>query len=284
MGTDIHQRARELETDLLRSLEEIERERTRVVGLLNGVRTFLAGDANRTGRDLIGSAVSPARVFGGGSSQHNFPTAAGLPEGITRRQAIQDAISEFGGSTFTVNDVIQKHLTAYPRDDSNNLRHDVSRILRQKVRDDELKLVKKAEKPPESNIYQDEARKEKDSATQDDVESNSISLDGKIDDEAWIRDDAHEETRLDDASSERVSLRHIVREQAQKVLADPNVDVITQTVLKQSVLRAYPDVKASSLRRAISKVLNELVEQGKLELADRGTGGSLHKYSKRGGQ
>lgn len=61
-------------------------------------------------------------------------------------------------------------------------------------------------------------------------------------------------------------------------LADPNVEIISQTVVRERVVRDYPEAKLPSIRSAIANRLTELNKQGKLELVEESRGGEPNKF------
>ncbi|WP_152670652.1 hypothetical protein [Rubrobacter aplysinae] len=61
-------------------------------------------------------------------------------------------------------------------------------------------------------------------------------------------------------------------------LADPSVEIISQTVVRERVVRDYPEAKLPSIRSAIANRLTELHKQGKLELVEEARGGEPNKF------
>ncbi len=61
-------------------------------------------------------------------------------------------------------------------------------------------------------------------------------------------------------------------------LADPSVEIISQTVIRERVVRDYPEAKLPSIRSAIANRLTELNKQGKLELVEEARGGEPNKF------
>lgn len=67
-----------------------------------------------------------------------------------------------------------------------------------------------------------------------------------------------------------------------KVMGDSTVDIVTQTEIKDRILANQPVSKnyLNSLRVLIVTHLNELMEQGYLELLEKGRAGQPNKYRK----
>jgi hypothetical protein len=58
-------------------------------------------------------------------------------------------------------------------------------------------------------------------------------------------------------------------------------DIVTQTEIREQIMRQYPDAKLSSVRSAVSHFLSDLEKQGRVGLIEKGQGGSPHKYRKK---
>jgi hypothetical protein len=71
-----------------------------------------------------------------------------------------------------------------------------------------------------------------------------------------------------------------VRQEIDTVMADGGIDVLTQSEIKERLLKKYPDAKVPSIRSAISHFLSELTKEGDLELIEKGRAGSPNKYRK----
>jgi hypothetical protein len=72
----------------------------------------------------------------------------------------------------------------------------------------------------------------------------------------------------------------VIREEIQSVLSDPVTESITQPEVKDRVLKRYPDAKIANIRTAISRLFKQQVEQGELELIEKGLAGAPNKYRK----
>lgn len=72
--------------------------------------------------------------------------------------------------------------------------------------------------------------------------------------------------------------RSMVNEYVEGVLADPEIEIITQTEIKARILQNHPDSKVHSLRSAIHMRLNELIDEGRLVKLETGKAGSPSKY------
>lgn len=72
----------------------------------------------------------------------------------------------------------------------------------------------------------------------------------------------------------------IIREEVRKALLDTDTDIITQTDLKDRILKKYPDAKIASVAPSISRCLSQMTDRGELELVERGTASKPHKYRK----
>lgn len=73
----------------------------------------------------------------------------------------------------------------------------------------------------------------------------------------------------------------IIREEVRSALQDTEVEIITQSYLKDRILQKYPDAKITSLAPAISRTLSQLTELRVLELVEKGVAGAPHKYRRR---
>ena len=78
--------------------------------------------------------------------------------------------------------------------------------------------------------------------------------------------------------------KDVVLKFVDEVMNDPTVDVVTQTEVKDRILAHYPVSRdyLNSLRILIIGPLNELEEQGYLELVERASAGKPNKYRKTG--
>lgn len=83
-------------------------------------------------------------------------------------------------------------------------------------------------------------------------------------------------------SGGRTISKDIIQKFVRDVLADPSVDLVTQTEVKDRLLREYPDAKVPSVRSGITNELTALKDQGQLELAEEGRAGTPNKYRKTG--
>ena len=73
----------------------------------------------------------------------------------------------------------------------------------------------------------------------------------------------------------------VIREEVRSALQDADIEIITQSYLKDRILQKYPDAKITSLAPAISRTLSQFTAQGKLELIEKGVAGAPHKYRRR---
>lgn len=80
------------------------------------------------------------------------------------------------------------------------------------------------------------------------------------------------------APSGRTIHMTVIGEEVDNAISDGNADEITQTDLKERILKKYPDAKVASLAASISRRLSQLTEQGRLELVEKGTASRPHKY------
>lgn len=86
-------------------------------------------------------------------------------------------------------------------------------------------------------------------------------------------------------SGERLPSKEVVQKYVDEVMADPSVQIVTQTEVKDRILSQYPisDKKLmNSLRVMIIAPLNELEEQRQLELIEKANAGKPNKYRKTG--
>lgn len=81
-------------------------------------------------------------------------------------------------------------------------------------------------------------------------------------------------------SGGRTISKSVVQKFVREVMDDPDVEAISQTVIKDRLLREYPDAKIPSVRSAITNELTELRGQGRLELVEQGRAGTPNKYKK----
>ncbi len=86
------------------------------------------------------------------------------------------------------------------------------------------------------------------------------------------------ESERNGASSDRAIPMTVIGEEVDKAISDDDANEITQTALKERILKKYPDAKVASLAASISRRLSQLTEQGRLELVERGTASRPHKY------
>lgn len=79
----------------------------------------------------------------------------------------------------------------------------------------------------------------------------------------------------------RIVPMDVIRREVQEVLAQTEDNgIITQSEIKDRILREYPDGKIPSVRSAISRILSGYLERGELELDEEGKAGSPNKYRK----
>lgn len=76
----------------------------------------------------------------------------------------------------------------------------------------------------------------------------------------------------------------LVDRYVQRVMADPEIVIVTQTEIKDRILADFHVNKGAlnSLRVSITMRLNELVERGYLELVEKARAGQPNKYRKTG--
>jgi len=74
--------------------------------------------------------------------------------------------------------------------------------------------------------------------------------------------------------------KSVIQEFVGQFMDDPNIEVVSQTDIKDKVLREYPDAKVPSVRSAITNELVALKDQGQLELVEEGRAGTPNKYRK----
>jgi hypothetical protein len=74
--------------------------------------------------------------------------------------------------------------------------------------------------------------------------------------------------------------KETIHQYVNEVLNDPSVEIVTQTEIKNRLLRDYPDAKIPSVRSGISNEILALKEQGDLDLVEEGRAGMPNKYKK----
>lgn len=84
------------------------------------------------------------------------------------------------------------------------------------------------------------------------------------------------------ATNDAVVPMRVIREVEQNVFLDNDLEIVTQTDLKDRVLSIYPNGKIPSIRSAISHLLNDRVKRGEYELIEKGIAGAPNKYRKTG--
>lgn len=102
-----------------------------------------------------------------------------------------------------------------------------------------------------------------------------------------VKGTPHTNGAVSNDSSENVEnmvSKDIVLKFVDEVMADPEVDIVTQPLIKERILAHYPVSKKNinNLRILIIYPLNELVEQGYLELVEQAKAGKPNKYRKTG--
>lgn len=93
------------------------------------------------------------------------------------------------------------------------------------------------------------------------------------------QDTKHRSPRTNSSAGSRVS-QAVIQKYVDDAIADPDLEIVTQTEVKDQVLRDYPDAKVHSVRSAISTRLSELAREGELVLLEQGKAGSPSKYGK----
>jgi len=74
----------------------------------------------------------------------------------------------------------------------------------------------------------------------------------------------------------------VIRRYVHEILKDPSVEIVTQTEIKDRLLREYPDAKIPSVRSGIANELQALRQSGYLELVEEGRAGQPNKYRRTG--
>lgn len=97
--------------------------------------------------------------------------------------------------------------------------------------------------------------------------------------ESTVVNHPRDDSPAPNSSFERTVPMKAVRRATQDVL-DDEIEVITQTVIQDRLLREHPDAEIQPLRVSISRLLRELKEQNKLILIEAGRGGVPNKYRK----
>lgn len=72
----------------------------------------------------------------------------------------------------------------------------------------------------------------------------------------------------------------VVQDEVESYLSGTDTQIVTQTEIKDRLLSKYPNAKVPSIRSAISHFLSGLVEQGELELIEKGRAGKPNRYRK----
>lgn len=83
-------------------------------------------------------------------------------------------------------------------------------------------------------------------------------------------------------SSGRTVSMKAVRQEIDDVMSDEQIDIVTQSEIKERILKKYPDAKVPSIRSAISHFLGDLTKGGTLELVEKGKAGTPNRYRKTG--
>jgi hypothetical protein len=83
-------------------------------------------------------------------------------------------------------------------------------------------------------------------------------------------------------SSSRTVPMKVVRQEVNDVMSDERIHIVTQSEIKERILKKYPNSKVPSVRSAISHFLKDLTEGGALELIEKGQAGAPNKYRKTG--
>ncbi len=83
-------------------------------------------------------------------------------------------------------------------------------------------------------------------------------------------------------SGGRTIPKEVIQFFVQDVLTDPDVSIVTQTEIKDRLLREHPDANIPSVRSAIAHALSDLKGDGHLELVEKAWAGSPNKYRKVG--
>ena len=74
----------------------------------------------------------------------------------------------------------------------------------------------------------------------------------------------------------------VIKRYVGEVIHDPNVEIVTQTEIKDRLLREFPDAKLPSVRSGIANELYALRQTGHLELVEKGRAGQPNKYRETG--
>ena len=98
-------------------------------------------------------------------------------------------------------------------------------------------------------------------------------------DEGMIIHNPQDDNSINGSYKYTVGMKH-VRRGAQGVFDNDDIEVVSQTIIKDKLLAEYPNADVQSLRVSISRLLRELEQQNKLILIEEGKGGAPNKYRK----
>lgn len=93
--------------------------------------------------------------------------------------------------------------------------------------------------------------------------------------------DSSREVASRNGSLNQPANKDIVEQELRDVLSGPEIGIITQTGIRKRVLDKYPNRNEDSVRAVVNLYLSELVQQGKLEVVEKGKAGRPSKYRKK---
>lgn len=192
-----------------------------------------------------------------------------LASGLTRRQAVREIIFGFQGAAFTVNDIIERYLEYNPDGNSPHLRHDISRMLRQRYRDpgDNLVVVREPDLPTEANVYrevqrQDEQPRDGDPGDAGDGTGSSPDAQGAADGQPQTS------TNALNGSSGIPSTKRMVLE----LLPEFEDAEFTQGGIKEAIVSRWPGADGKHLASSVANALKGLTDSGTLSRRREGDG------------
>lgn len=89
-----------------------------------------------------------------------------------------------------------------------------------------------------------------------------------------------ESPSISNSSSSRTVPMNAIRDEIESVLSNSETDIVTQSELKDRILRKYPNGKVPSIRAGVSRILSKRLEHGELELIEEGKAGMPNRYRK----
>ena len=155
MNTDIQKLTQDYRVALEAQRDELKEQLDRIEQLLALIQNPPFNQGN--GVHDIRTSTSHLEQAGGdaGVSGKEVTYRSGLPEGLTRRQIVQQIIDELDKDTFVPLDIRERYIKRYPQANTKTLASAISTLLRKMAEKGEIqRLGREGDSPTDPYVYQ----------------------------------------------------------------------------------------------------------------------------------